>query len=134
MSLVTVHCPNCWIEYGIPAALDRMLLDQRTQKSVYCPNGHTWFYAGEHEVDVERRKRQQLEQANVRLQEEARDAILAKNAASAMLKRTRLDLKRHKTRAAAGVCPCCNRSFVNMQRHMATKHPDYNVVPLKATP
>lgn len=23
-----------------------------------------------------------------------------------------------------GVCPCCNRSFVNLQRHMKTKHPE----------
>jgi hypothetical protein len=24
------------------------------------------------------------------------------------------------------VCPCCNRSFQNLRRHMATKHPEFN--------
>lgn len=34
-----------------------------------------------------------------------------------------------KRRALAGVCPCCTRTFQNVQRHMKSKHP--NVVPLE---
>jgi hypothetical protein len=124
MSLVVVHCPNCWIEYAIPPAMDRKLLEMKAQKSVFCPNGHQWHYTGEREVDIERRKRQLAEQACARLEEEARKAIHERNAAQR-------DLKRHRTRSKAGLCPCCNRSFVNMQQHMKTKHPDYNVVPIK---
>jgi DNA repair exonuclease SbcCD ATPase subunit len=33
-------------------------------------------------------------------------------------------------RAAAALCPCCNRSFVQLRRHMETKHPGYD--PAKA--
>jgi len=131
MSLATVICPSCWIEYAIPEGLERKAREVKDRKSIYCPNGHSWHYTGEREVDIERRKRQQLEQANARLHEEAQKAIRDRNAAQR-------DLKRHRTRTKAGLCPCCNRSFVNMQRHMATKHPDYNVValpnPLKVTP
>lgn len=29
---------------------------------------------------------------------------------------------RLKNRVANGVCPCCNRTFANLQRHMSTKH------------
>lgn len=29
-------------------------------------------------------------------------------------------------RAKAGVCPCCNRTFVGLQRHMAQKHPEFS--------
>lgn len=32
---------------------------------------------------------------------------------------------RLKNRIAAGVCPCCNRSFQNVARHMAGQHPDF---------
>jgi hypothetical protein len=28
-------------------------------------------------------------------------------------------------RAAAALCPCCNRSFVQLRRHLASQHPDY---------
>ena len=30
-----------------------------------------------------------------------------------------------KKRASAGVCPCCNRSFQNLRRHMGNKHPEF---------
>jgi hypothetical protein len=32
---------------------------------------------------------------------------------------------RAKKRHAAAVCPCCNRSFVQLRRHMENKHPGY---------
>lgn len=28
-------------------------------------------------------------------------------------------------RIAAGVCPCCRRSFTDLARHMSSQHPDY---------
>ena len=30
-----------------------------------------------------------------------------------------------------GVCPCCNRSFTNLKRHMETKHPEHPSPPKK---
>ena len=39
-------------------------------------------------------------------------------------------LTRAKKRAANGVCPCCNRSFSNLARHMKCKHPDYAETPV----
>ena len=30
-----------------------------------------------------------------------------------------------KNRIANGVCPCCTRSFQNLQRHIETKHPEF---------
>lgn len=32
---------------------------------------------------------------------------------------------RLKNRAAHGVCPCCNRTFQQLARHMSAKHPDF---------
>lgn len=33
--------------------------------------------------------------------------------------------QRTKNRVAKGVCPCCNRSFTNLAKHMAGQHPDF---------
>lgn len=33
-------------------------------------------------------------------------------------------LSKVQKRVGNGVCPCCHRAFVNMQRHMASKHPE----------
>lgn len=30
-----------------------------------------------------------------------------------------------KKRVGNGVCPCCNRTFENLSRHMSCKHPEY---------
>lgn len=32
---------------------------------------------------------------------------------------------RIKNRVGRGVCPCCNRSFENLARHMQAKHPEF---------
>lgn len=32
---------------------------------------------------------------------------------------------RTRNRIAAGVCPCCNRTFQNLADHMRTLHADY---------
>jgi len=32
---------------------------------------------------------------------------------------------RLKNRASKGICPCCNRYFENLHKHMETKHPNY---------
>lgn len=38
-----------------------------------------------------------------------------------------------KNRVKNGVCPCCHRTFQNLQRHMHTKHPAYASEPPKET-
>jgi len=39
-------------------------------------------------------------------------------------KAIRGELTKLKKRVTNGVCPCCHRSFQNLRRHMATKHPN----------
>ena len=123
IEMVQEHCCNCHMTFWMPASFQKQCREQKPHKQFWCPAGHPQHYVGETELERERRARQQLQQQNARLHDEARDALMARNKATA-------ELKRHQRRAKAGLCPCCNRSFVNMQRHMKTKHPDYNVVPL----
>jgi hypothetical protein len=123
----TVCCPVCWIEHGIPDDMYERRKEQTVAGVVYCPNGHKWHFRGESEADKQRRRAEQAEQANARLHEEAQKAIRERNKAQTAL-------KSHRKRSAAGLCPCCNRTFVNMARHMKSQHPDYNVVPLKTGP
>jgi hypothetical protein len=90
-----------------------------------CPNGHQrGWVKGEEEIEREkiRRERDQLKQDAARLAEE----IASANARAETAERK---VQQAKRRAVAGVCPCCTRTFVNVQRHMKSKHP--NVVPLE---
>jgi hypothetical protein len=111
--LIVTHC-WCGIALAIPASLHRIANDEG--KSVYCPLGHKFVYADSYEKKLQREV-----ERNARLLAE-RDQIEASLKAQ---KAATTRFKNKLARAEAGVCPHCNRSFVNLGRHMASRHPDH---------
>ncbi len=107
-------CCKCGVEFGVPGGYTHHR--QRDKKSFYCPNGHSMSYT-ESEADRLRRERDRLQQRLAQRDDE----IVAEQKRTAAYKG---QVTRLKKRSKAGMCPCCSRSFVNLQRHMATKHPD----------
>lgn len=90
---------------------------RKDKRSFYCPNGHSLSYA-EGEADT-LRKQLEAEKQRVemfRLENQAKERKLST---------LKGQLTKTKNRITKGVCPCCNRSFVQLGRHMQTKHPDY---------
>jgi hypothetical protein len=109
-TLVVTHC-WCGIALAIPSNLNRVMHDEG--KSAYCPLGHSFVY-GETNAD-------KLE-AERKRHKATRDLLAAEERSHST---TRGHLTRAKKRSAAGVCPCCNRTFSQLARHMSAKHPDY---------
>lgn len=115
-------CWRCGVVYGVTKELNnRRRMDG---KSTYCPNGHAGCYL-ETEKDrlkkqVEREKRARLETEG-QLETEKRYTNRLRNEKRA-LKGAATKLKK---RIAAGVCPCCRRTFKQLARHMENKHPDF---------
>jgi hypothetical protein len=115
---------TCWcgMRHAVPEELRSHQLrqhnDGREVTGIYCPLGHSHVPAGEGEAE---RLRKQLEAAR-RSREATRELLEHEQRSHAA---TRGHLTRTKKRVAHGVCPCCNRSFANVERHMNTKHPDY---------
>lgn len=120
---VVTQCASCAVWHTVPEVVWDC---QRAEGGFHsCPNGHQRGWSkGTDEIEREniRRERDRLKQDAGRLNDEL--AAQRKRAEDAERVNRKL-----KTRAAAGVCPCCNRTFLNMQRHMRSKHP--NVVPLE---
>lgn len=116
--LVVVTC-WCGIAHAIPSDLNRWA-SQSDRNTVYCPLGHEWVVRDSVENKLKReRDRSSYLQSRVD-QEQARADHEASRAAG-----YKGHLTRVKKRVGNGVCPCCNRSFVNLARHMAGQHPDY---------
>ena len=121
---------TCWCgtRHAIPAEMRRFQLSEHSQGRshyVHCPHGHTHAPAGESEVD--RLKKQLAQKENTiawersrhdQTKAELRDTTNKLTAQKAA--KTRL-----KNRIAHGVCPCCNRSFANLERHMKGQHPEF---------
>lgn len=115
-NLVAVTC-WCGIVHAIPDSLHRIA--QKDHKhAVYCPLGHEWVVSGPTEAE---RLRERL--ANEQERRAATTALLRHEERSHAA--TRGHMTRIKKRIAHGVCPCCNRSFADVERHMASQHPDY---------
>jgi len=113
--MVVEDCFKCGVLFAMTEDLwDRCQRDH--SKSFYCPNGHGMVFTGKTD-------RQKLKEA------EAREVALKDQLGAAVreAEQMRQALLRDRQRFANGVCPCCNRTFSNVRRHMATQHPDYDV-------
>lgn len=123
VTLVVFTCGDCGVPYGLP----RDYVERRREdgRSYYCPNGHSLSYHQtkadklQCELEQERNRRARAQARADREQARADHTEQRRVAQKAATTRAR---KRH----AAGVCPACQRTFQNVQRHMVTQHPDYD--------
>lgn len=124
-----VECGKCGCRFGLTTAFKNDKME--SCDTFYCPNGHPRAYV-ESTSDKLRRERDHLKQQEARLLEEKQIQI------ERALKAEK-QVKTLKKRAAAGTCPCCQRTFKNMAEHMKHQHPQFvcdtgaKVVPIKRT-
>jgi len=120
-TLVVVTC-WCGMKHAVPEELREHQLvrfnNGRTPVSICCPLGHLHIPAGKSKVDQVQesldRERNARARANARADQAEASASAYKGVATKARKR-----------AAAALCPCCDRSFVQLRRHLETKHPGY---------
>jgi len=90
----------------------------------WCPNGHKLHFTTTEKQQLEKKLAREKQ---LRGWSESRETALRDQlgATERSLRGHKAAKTRIKNRIAAGVCPCCNRSFQNVARHMAGQHPDY---------
>lgn len=119
-NLVVMSCPICGVTYAIPAMLQRNARDRgEGHIQWFCPNGHQLGYHGKSAADRERESRRWTEQrlaAERDLRKDTERRLSAQKGATTRAKR----------RSAAGLCPCCKRSFKQIREHMDSQHPDFD--------
>lgn len=113
----TTECFTCGITIAMPSDLyNRRLKDG---KYFYCPKGHSqYFIQGQTKEEQLQKQLKIAHDSNAFLRkqnEQERNRTRGQKAA-----KTRI-----KNRITNGVCPCCNRTFKQLARHMKNKHPDY---------
>jgi hypothetical protein len=119
--LVVLTC-WCGMPHAVPSQLREHQLRQhhegRTPESIYCPLGHTHVPAGPSEVEKQKKRAVAAEARAQAIADQLQSEQRSHSATKGQLTKT-------KKRIGNGVCPCCNRHFTNVERHMASKHPDY---------
>lgn len=116
ISLWSLECANCGMTFAVPDKYD----DDRREdhRNFHCPSGHPNHYPQQSETERLKlaltNERRQREYAEGQREHHRRSAAALKGHATRLRKR-----------AAAGVCPCCTRTFKQLARHMKNKHPEY---------
>lgn len=129
LDMYVSNCPSCGVIFGITMDLQKA---RRADKgTLYCPNGHQMSWQ-ESEADKLKKAKTELERrlANEKEWNEQqgkwlRDEREAHKKTERSLSATKGVLTKTRKRVAAGVCPCCNRTFQQLSRHMSGQHPDY---------
>ncbi len=109
-SLEVEICPTCAMRFAMPG--DFKTRRRNDHVEFHCPAGHPQWYTGKSDAD-KLKDEQTLRFAAERAKRDAEDV-----AAKAQSKLSKL-----KRRVDRGVCPHCTRTFKNMAKHIACKHP-----------
>lgn len=122
VTLETATCYSCGTVFAVAGNLLRRFKD--TGDTFYCPLGHGQVFT----KTTQQKLDEALAQARRARQEaEARIGAIRDQAEAA--ERSNRALRGQNTklrkRVSAGVCPCCNRSFQNLARHMTGQHPGF---------
>lgn len=112
---------TCWAREGcgVNFAIPQTLYNTAKEHGVgfYCPRGHHLGLGESYVTKLER----ELESERKRKEWAQQDAKTARRAEAI----ARGKLRAQSERVSKGVCPCCKRSFQNLRRHMAAKHPAF---------
>lgn len=123
--LVTEVCCTCGCVFAWPKVMRDHAIRKGPSISFYCPNGHAQHFT--HGREALAKKLEKELRAELQAERQRRTLLQEQLEARARsLAATRGQITKIKRRAANGVCPCCNRTFANLARHMASKHPDFD--------
>lgn len=113
--LTVTSCSQCYVPFAVP----KEFWDNGWNYGgeIYCPRGHRMTF-GPGRV-------KEMEQEAVRL----RARLDQQQARAAHMERSRSAVKGQLTkvrrRVGNGICPCCNRTFSDLAKHMTNQHPEY---------
>jgi hypothetical protein len=121
--LTTINCGKC---AGVYAISEKYRLQKYNEGGFWhCPYCEVSWGYGEGENTRLRRQAEAAKQreqwANGRADDWRKRAEHEERRARA----ARGQVTKIKKRVGNGVCPCCTRSFANLQRHMSAQHPDW---------
>lgn len=122
-TFATITCASvsCGFTFAVPDHWWQKMHDRH--QTIYCPKCKSGTYWPS-ESDEEALRRQLNSTQDMLATSRRESTRLDHQRRAEKAAKTRL-----KNRIAAGVCPCCNRTFANLARHMTGQHPDFKKKP-----
>jgi hypothetical protein len=127
--MVTETCCQCGVIFAMTESYKASR--KKDKEYFYCPNGHAQHYTksdADHlreELAQERHLREQVEADRTWWKNRSAEKDASLQAKERRLSAAKGQITKIKNRVGKGVCPCCNRFFSDLNRHMTSKHPTY---------
>lgn len=115
IEFVLEECCSCGTPFMLPKRMQKVLIENHQR--FYCPNGHGQSYCGKTEAQKLKEQLEQEKQRSAADKERLEKQWLEKHGEV-------VKLEKKLKRIHNGVCPCCNRTFSNLAKHMETQHPE----------
>jgi hypothetical protein len=124
VELTEINCGKCGGTYAINERYrEQQYKNGGSWTCPYCACG--WGYSQNNEVSKLKAKLQKEERRRLWAEENASQARKDAKESEQRRRAQKAATTRLKNRVKAGVCPCCHRTFKQLQAHMKNKHPDY---------
>jgi hypothetical protein len=129
LDLKTITCAECYNIFGV---IDSIIKTRKQDGlAFYCPLGHANVYKDnensrlKEERDELKRQAESIRKRLMWAEQRESSALAERDSIKKAHAATKGQLTKTRNRIAHGVCPCCNRTFANIARHMTSKHPEY---------
>lgn len=124
-----IKCYRCKESFVLHPDTEATL--RRSGQVFHCPWGHAQrFTLGPSEAELLRKERDTLKQRVAMVENQAEEDREGRRFAERQAAAFKGVATRTRNRISKGVCPCCNRTFANLQAHMASKHAGYADAPV----
>lgn len=124
LTCVVAECITC----GVPFTVPLTVYEEHRKRGGYhhCSNGHSQGWSKDRsKEEKDRQELARLRQQQVQWDWERRELLTQADHERRRAAASRGQVTKLKKRAAAGVCPCCNRTFQDLARHMSGQHPAF---------
>lgn len=119
VNMQEVVCCSCNGLFAMTAAsFDRYKENHQWWNCPYCDRAQHW--SGETRVNKLEKQLQRERAAHDQTRADRNSIKRSRTAVKGELTKE----KKKTARTMKGVCPCCNRHFANVARHMKSKHPE----------
>lgn len=126
VTLALVDCVSCGMRFAV--SKDWNNAKRNDHSRFFCPNGHGMSYSGESELEKTRRLAEAAQRdIQAKLNEVRHAQLVAESERDKEIRKRR----RMERRISKGVCSCCNRTFEDLAKHMASKHKGFGLPPGK---
>lgn len=120
-TLVVEQCCKCMCYFAMPKDLWERA--KQSEREFFCPNGHGQVYTKTENSKL-KAQIQQLENDAIRRKQYIDEQNNTIEQLGYSLRAQKAAKTKIMNRVKNGVCPCCNRTFKDLQSHFKTKHPE----------